>query len=43
MDRGPGSRSPRGGGRGGNPKNMPYSGNQSSPLRGSDFPLRFVN
>lgn len=41
MDRGPGSRSPRGGGRG-NPKSMPYSGNQGSPLRGSDFPLRIL-
>lgn len=41
--RGPGARSPRGGGGGGrgNPKSMPYSGNQNSPLRGSDFPLRF--
>lgn len=40
MERGPGSRSPRGGGRG-NPKNMPFSGNQGSPLRASDFPLRY--
>lgn len=41
MERGPGSRSPRGGGRG-NPKNMPFSGNQGSPLRASDFPLRIL-
>jgi len=40
MERGPGSRSPRGGGR--NPKNMPYTGNQGSPLRASDFPLRIL-
>ncbi|XP_054713128.1 insulin-like growth factor 2 mRNA-binding protein 1 isoform X1 [Uloborus diversus] len=41
MDRGPGSRSPRGGGRG-NMRNMPFSGNAGSPLRASDFPLRIL-
>ncbi|XP_035216130.1 insulin-like growth factor 2 mRNA-binding protein 1 isoform X7 [Stegodyphus dumicola] len=41
MDRGPGSRSPRGGGRGGI-RNMPFSGNAGSPLRASDFPLRIL-
>ncbi|XP_042906663.1 insulin-like growth factor 2 mRNA-binding protein 3 isoform X2 [Parasteatoda tepidariorum] len=42
MDRGPGSRSPRGGGRGGM-RNMPFQGNSGGfPLRGSDFPLRIL-
>ncbi|GFU21187.1 insulin-like growth factor 2 mRNA-binding protein 3 [Nephila pilipes] len=41
MDRGPGSRSPRGVGRGGM-RNVPYSGNQGFPLRASDFPLRIL-
>ncbi|KAG8184266.1 hypothetical protein JTE90_001084 [Oedothorax gibbosus] len=44
MERGPGSRSPRGGGnvgRGGM-RNMPFQGNQGFPLRASDFPLRIL-